>query len=274
MIDEPVQNIVNGNDVLRVILFDWDDTLFPTTWLSNYEHLLDDPTMDKSYISFIYQSLQKIEQNVYKLFEEILNYCSIFYIITNAESGWVEYTSSKYMPFVFNFILSNLDKIKIISARSNNSIQYPNCHYKWKLIEITNILSTIHNQSENYFSASRKHVISFGDNTIEKEATKEVTSVYPNIITKTIKFIDTPTCDQLVEQLEHVYTKLSYIINGAYSIDMLMDNFCTNLYNCQPQNDINKDIEKNEYYPSLEDLMNSFQQRLDVIKNALDSLDQ
>lgn len=231
--DDDIPCIIHGYNDLSITILDWDDTLFPTSWI---DKAISNP--------YLYQDLQKIEQIVYKLFEKILDYCSIFYIVTNADSGWIEYSSSKYMPLVFNFLLLHQENVKIISARSNNSIMFPDQDYVWKLIEINNILSVLSQDSSLIYLD--KQIISIGDSYIEKLATKEVASEY-NLKVKTIKLLEQPSCKQLQQELELLYNNYDVIIREMNNIDILMI-YEINSYMDSYLSDIDKkiDIKKEE----------------------------
>lgn len=93
-----------------IIIFDWDDTLFPTTFL-----------ISKGVLNSFLQ-LTKIEKRkISKLENLILELLTLsvekgdVYIITNADKGWVEYSSKLFYPSISDI----LDKIIIISAKNN-----------------------------------------------------------------------------------------------------------------------------------------------------------
>jgi hypothetical protein len=77
-----------------LVVFDWDDTLFPTTHLhpvdeSQYGYLM------KKYA----KHLSSIEERVVNLLEVCLKQSKVV-IITNARKGWVEFSSKRFMPRV------------------------------------------------------------------------------------------------------------------------------------------------------------------------------
>ena len=92
----------------NIFIFDWDDTLFCTTFLSPSGYLDDDVVVLVS----IMEKIQKLEALVKKLLTITIEKGDT-YIITNSEPGWVEYSCKRFFPSVSSL----LDKIKIISAR-------------------------------------------------------------------------------------------------------------------------------------------------------------
>lgn len=92
----------------NLIVFDWDDTLFPTTHLH--------PVDEKEYTILIekYQhQLRAIEERACKLIETCLKQAKVV-IITNARKGWVEFSSKKFLPRLHIIIMKY---VQIISAR-------------------------------------------------------------------------------------------------------------------------------------------------------------
>ena len=85
-----------------IIIFDWDDTLLPTTFLTP-GGIFDELT----------EAVEK--GNVH--------------IITNAGRGWVEYSAKRFYPS----ILPILSKIKIISARRQYEKVFPGNSRQWKI---------------------------------------------------------------------------------------------------------------------------------------------
>ena len=61
-----------------------------------------------------------LESAAVKILEMAINYGKT-YIITNAAEGWVEFSSSKFMPEVFKI----LHKVTVISARSRWEHAHP-----------------------------------------------------------------------------------------------------------------------------------------------------
>ncbi|EGR31563.1 protein kinase, putative [Ichthyophthirius multifiliis] len=121
-----------------------------------------------------------------------LQYGSV-YIITNALLGWVEQTSSYFLPYV-NKILQT-EKIQIISARSKYEQYFPNDHLKWK-IEAFKDLS-------NYFDKQIiTNIICIGDSHIEMQASHHLSKLFQVFLVKTIKLKAQPRIDELVKQLQ------------------------------------------------------------------------
>jgi len=169
--------------IKRMVIFDWDDTLFPTTTTVNQR------------IDLSLTELYNYGAKVYKL---LTTYIQAFggdniYIITNGGSGWIQYslnqTSVKFQDLLLNrsksdktspsntatstsnplkdyfksiLALLTIYRIRTISARHLYGQQYPGDTTKWKQL-------TFEWYAYNHFINSSEHVkdrniiISIGD---------------------------------------------------------------------------------------------------------------
>lgn len=113
-----------------VFIYDWDDTLLCTSFLNPtgfYEEDVEIPEMAKKH-------LEKLEKAVEKLIIASVKLGQT-YIVTNAAEGWVQFSSKKYMPKVYEA----LSGVEVISARSLFEQQFPGDSYEWKMQAFTNI---------------------------------------------------------------------------------------------------------------------------------------
>lgn len=108
-----------------VIILDWDDTLLPSSWVTQCGHRLDEPLMLDEGTK---QELKRLENSVSMLLTRLVAQGNIV-IITNAETGWVELSCSKFMPQV----LGQVNKLRVVSARSSYERYYPNSPLRWKV---------------------------------------------------------------------------------------------------------------------------------------------
>ena len=77
-----------------VIIFDWDDTLMASTYLSSVGCDLD---ALKPLPAKLLPLLAKIEKKIYSLLIKCLQIAQVI-IITNAENEWVEISARRFMP--------------------------------------------------------------------------------------------------------------------------------------------------------------------------------
>jgi len=187
-----------------VIFVDWDDTLLCSSFLSGAGYRLDSE-MDSA--SPIDKELKELELSVIGLLKLAMTFGDV-HVVTNAETGWVQLSAKKFLPGV----VSLLDQVKVLSARSTYETMFPDSPVKWKFCAFQEKLF-----SEN---KSPKNVISFGDSHVEREAVRAVTRGLPNTKTKSVKFAEKPSMEQLRRQLELVTNCFQYIFGHEGDLDL------------------------------------------------------
>ena len=178
-----------------IIIFDWDDTLLPTSFLTpggvfNENMNLSDIEKEK---------LLKLEQAVFKLLTEAVEKGNV-YIITNAGNGWVEYSANRFYPS----IMPILEKIKIISARGEYEKIFPGNSRQWKIEAFLNLQKSIDIKLVT-------NIICIGDSLFEMEAGRILASKFTVAFVKTIKFREAPKLDELLKQLKLVCAQFGSI---------------------------------------------------------------
>jgi len=190
-----------------VIVFDWDDTLLASSFLSGKGFRLDtvmepDPETELQ--------LKELELSVINVLTLAIS-CGEVIVITNAETGWVELSAQKFIPGV----VPVLSQVKIVSARSTYEEAYPDSPIKWKFYAFQERLT-------GHFLETKKdkNVISFGDSHVEREAVRAVTRNVPFTRTKSVKFAEHPTMEQLKRQIELITNCFQYILNHDGDLDL------------------------------------------------------
>lgn len=164
-----------------VVIFDWDDTLLPTSFLQQSQ---DQAPARKKFL----ESIQSIGKQILELALQMGH----TFIITNAMEGWVEYSAAKYMPQ----LLPVLQRIHVISAR-NYEQQYPGNYSQWKIQAFLGVQRTLDSQIIT-------NLISIGDSNFEMDAVHVMGQEFEQALVKTIKFKANPTDEELHKQLELV----------------------------------------------------------------------
>lgn len=199
------------------IIFDWDDTLLSSSYLSGKGYRLDSVLVrgDGSDIDI---ELNKLEQSVIQLLTTALQYGNTVHIITNAETGWVQLSAAKFIPAV----VPMLSKLNICSARSTYESMFPDSPLKWKYHAMQERLYNIYNNSNNVnnTTTTEKHILSFGDSHVEREAVRAVTRGLQHTLTKSVKFAERPSMEQLRRQIELVNNCFEYINNHTGDLDL------------------------------------------------------
>ncbi len=194
-----------------LIIFDWDDTLLCTSFLSNYNFDIEEVLKNNNN----YELLYKLEKKIFEILSLSIQKGDT-YIITNAEKGWVEYTSQIFFPS----LMMLLKHIKIISAREENKNTFPNDIRMWKINSFNNAFQQI--DSDNIIN-----IISVGDSFLEIEASKLLNSKFFNSFIKTVQFIQSNKIEELIDQIELVIYKFDFIVNSPknYTIRVDRNNF-------------------------------------------------
>ena len=190
-----------------LVIFDWDDTLLPTSYLSPYGIFKYDllTYADNS------EKIKKLDELVFNLLSiSIKN--SDTYIITNAQKGWVEFSAKKSFPKTYSI----LGKIKIISARDYYEKTFPGDLRQWKIQTFLKFAEILDNKLIT-------NLICLGDSTFEMDAAKYLYKRFSNAYIKTIKFKETPNLNDLIKQLNLVTSKFSLIFSSIKNISIRLE---------------------------------------------------
>jgi hypothetical protein len=200
---------INRNSTL--IILDWDDTLFPTSWVNkNNIKIIDNNKL--TYKKFF----EKIDISLQKLLQK-LNSLGNVLIITNALLNWIE-ISSKIMPYTYIYLKNN-NNIKIISARAEYS-SYTDNILNWKKMAFQNELTKItRNKNIN-------NIISIGDAEYEYRALINLYHDEPDNyrLIKSVKFIRYPNNYQIFEQINIINNAIYNICIYRNHLDLLIKN--------------------------------------------------
>lgn len=201
--------MININNNTTLIILDWDDTLFPTTWINKNNIEI----MNKKYTEIIYQRFFKnLDIALEKLFRLLIK-CGKVLIITNALLNWID-ISSKIIPLTNN-LLQNTNSIKIVSARGEYSSQSSD-PMEWKRLAFKKELEKI-NKNINI-----NNIISIGDAEYEYNALIKLYSddIDNFRLLKAIKFIKYPNINQLIDQVNVLYNAISRICKEPSQLDL------------------------------------------------------
>ena len=185
-----------------LIILDWDDTLFPTSWVMDNSIDLADPSTRMKY------------NEVFKELDELLssflaktNSLGTTLIITNAMPEWVQLSSSLLRKT--NKILKN---IEVISARE----RYRNRQMKdWKKHCFLDEIKKYGHEIDN--------IVSIGDATYEYIALVNLYNHqkrYYDRLLKAVKLQRYPSYDHLHEQLSMMNNNISKICRHKNHLDL------------------------------------------------------
>jgi hypothetical protein len=166
-----------------VIFLDFDDTLFPTTWLHNAEPMPGDG-----------DNLKLLEEQALSLLD-ICGRLGTLHIVTNAQEAWVMEVTRVFTPHLHDklktlCIYSCLDRLGDSEIEARKSLAFET------------ITAPIRN------CVGMLNVLSIGDDMFEIEAANKLGEKFGDMI-KTVKMIGRPsTPKQMWSELSKIHTSI------------------------------------------------------------------
>ncbi|CAE8630981.1 unnamed protein product [Polarella glacialis] len=193
-----------------VLIFDWDDTVLPSTWIAECGLSLSDscePTQEQQ-AQLTHMAARAAETLcVAKRFGKVI-------LVTNAEHGWIEMSCQKFMPSLLPCLK---DGVKILSARTTYETKGVISPFEWKYLAFEREICAFY---ESFSADRRKNVISFGDSFHEREALIRVTERMQNCCIKSLKFTERPEVNQLLKEHELISGCFRHIVNHDGNLDL------------------------------------------------------
>ena len=190
-----------------LIIFDWDDTLLPTSFLTPKGTFSEDIQLSSSDC----KKMQQIANYVYDILKESIEKGDV-YIITNAGINWVQFSANLFYPNISEL----LKKIKIISARGEYEKSFPGNLRQWKIQAFLNLLKNVDNKLVT-------NIICIGDSLFEMEAGRILASNFKEAFIKTIKFREAPKLDELLKQLKLVAQQFGAIYSSIKNLTIRIE---------------------------------------------------
>jgi len=193
-------------------VFDYDDTILPSTWISRQKLRLDSASQTTPEQMAALGEVAEIAGKTLRLARQ---HGTVIFI-TNAERGWIELSCQKFMPT----LAPMLENIRLISARTSYEGPLAPSPLDWKLRAFEDQLSH-HFGGEALADASkRKNVFSFGDGIHEREALLTSTATLPNCAAKSLKFVERPDISQIIKQHELISGAFESIVHQQSNLDL------------------------------------------------------
>lgn len=205
-----------------LVIFDWDDTLLPTTDLAlkgclkipkaslcssgDREHSLRDLVQSEQLAACSRAAVQALQ---------CARHLGNRLIVTNSDHGWVHDTAAKFLPS----LAAELKDIPVISARSIFEPQGISDAKQWKILCFRRIVQCFHSGPAGIFGV--RSLVSIGDSLDEQEATMKVSQCCPCYV-KSLKLMERPSTKELLQQLElcsHHLAAVAYHV-GNLDIDV------------------------------------------------------
>jgi len=190
-----------------IIIFDWDDTLLCTTFLTPNGIFYDNLKIDKRDL----EKITKLESLTYDILKTSID-CGDTFIVTNAAPGWVEYSTKRFYPKVYPL----LSKLNILSARGEFEKKFPGDSRQWKILTFLRLLKIMDTNLLTNF-------ICLGDSLIEMEAAHIFASKFAKIFIKTVKFREYPSPEELFKQLQLICGQFQSIYSTTKNLTIKVE---------------------------------------------------
>lgn len=185
-----------------LIIFDWDDTLFPTSWIMNSGIKLNDENNVRKIIVY----LNELDINISRLLKSSILLGKVI-IVTNAGIDWIMLTK-KYLPKT-KFIIDNY--VKVISARDIYHHAYGIEEWKKNVFK-KDILDLVD---------WAEQIISFGDAYYEFNALISLYGLVPKkTCLKNIKLLHSPSFENIIDQLDVINNSIKDIVKKPMHLDL------------------------------------------------------
>ncbi|CAD7957696.1 unnamed protein product [Amoebophrya sp. A25] len=205
--DPPLPENYHKEDTL--FIFDWDDTILPTTWLALNDLRVD---MQGEIPVNLKNQLDDYAPWAMRTLEEAKKYGKVL-IVTNAEDGWIELTIKKFFPSWEKLI----DTIPYHSARSTWEPTGCSLPVEWKVRSFDHEIRTYYEQRGD---GGRRNIIGLGDSTSDREAMLHVTGSKINTVGKSLKFMERPNLEHLQKQHHLIASSIRQIALHEKSLDL------------------------------------------------------
>jgi len=195
-----------------VYIFDWDDTVLPSSWIQSQQLRLDrGSNLTKEQRQCLGEAARAAAQT--------LRYAKkhgTVVLVTNAERGWIELSCQKFLPTLQPL----LEDVRMVSART--TYEGPGCEdpLDWKLRAFDVEIERHFTREVLQDPLKRKNVFSLGDSVHEREALLTAASVFPNCCSKSLKFMERPDIQQLCTQHELISGSFERMTHHDGNLDL------------------------------------------------------
>lgn len=211
-------NLEKKFNLKTIIYLDADDTFFPTSWCNkNMINLNSQESINEYKLYFI-----ELDKTISDFLINFNKYAQI-YIVTNANIKWIK-SCLNVLTTTRKVIMEN--NIRIVSARDiySKTLSSPT---EWKINTFRDILSNITNTLPTDSDCNTiLNIISIGDAQYEYIALLNLDNYFKsnnnkiNYLLKSIKFVEKPNFDLIIDQMQIVQKNMDYIVNKIGYLDL------------------------------------------------------
>jgi hypothetical protein len=203
-----------------VVVFDWDDTLCPSSWL-HAQNLL--PKYRGQQIPITPE--QRAVLALLGALRKAASYGPVF-VVTAAELGWVEMSCALYLPAVLSVL--EMPDVHIVSARSwyEQTFGTGGDSGCWK----QEVMRLIARKCFASVAASGRrsgvpqdeffNLVSVGDSMAERDACYAAVGDVPGTLAKTLKFVEHPSSEEMLQQVELTHDSFEHMCGWQNHLDL------------------------------------------------------
>jgi hypothetical protein len=195
-----------------LFIFDWDDTVLPSTWVQQQGLRLDSSSQLNQWQR---DQLAEVAHTTAETLRIAKQHGTVV-LVTNAERGWIELSCSKFMPTLCPL----LENVKALSARTTYESPELSSPLDWKKHAFDSEIQRIYGPEVCSNSDLPKNVLSLGDSLHEREALLRATSSLPNCRSKSLKFVERPDIAQICKQHSLVTSCFDRIVHHDGDLDL------------------------------------------------------
>jgi len=197
-----------------ILIFDWDDTVLPSTWVQNQGLRLDAGSELSDGQRCQLSEVATAAAETLRLAKQL----GTVVLVTNAERGWIELSCQKFLPTLY----PSLENVKVLSARTTYESAGLSSPLDWKLRAFESEIHRIYGPVIPSHLESRKNVLSLGDSVHEREALIRATADLPNCRWKSLKFVERPEIGQLCKQHSLVSHCFDRVVHHDGNLDLCL----------------------------------------------------
>lgn len=176
-----------------VLIWDWDDTLMCSSAINANAPIQHQAPLLEGLLERVLSVSMQLGET---------------FVVTNADELWVHESTRRFVPG----IMPILSRLSVISARRRWEARCPGDVFAWKRETFREMLSA------RAPRASGLNLIVLGDSPAEMEAAQTSVIGLPQQVTiKTVKFKESPSADELIEQLRICLQELGTIVSDDKS---------------------------------------------------------
>jgi len=234
-----------------IIVFDWDDTLFPTHYVRDeleleYNKPMRDQNLNSKYKAQVTKNLAKCEKHVIDLMKLASGLGKVI-LVTLARNPWVAMSCNNFYPNAYKLIEQM--KVPVVYAQSGVQVDYDKIamgsndeiERYWSEIKGRAIAREVKRFYSQYEGQSWKNIISIGDSDFERLGTQAATAEYMKqtglgdaeaevdghmfkVRTKTFKLLDEPTIEELTVEVSMLMKWVPLMVDLDKSFDVNLEN--------------------------------------------------